>query len=182
MHEFAVEKRQEAHLDHDLKAVADPDDEIAGGDELFDVLAEPLAKTVGDDLSRGDVVAEGESAGDREDVVLVEELRRRDQIVEMDSSRARAGTLEGRLGFGFAVDAEARKYQCLYVNALFVNPFAGLYHASGSCHAFLSSAIDRSIRGAFFPPSRNVSSSVTRPSRATAAPSSASSKASTFVG
>ena len=62
--------QEHAALDQNLKAVADAQDQLAGGFEGLQRIAQVMAHLVAEDAAGTDVVAVAEAAGDAENLVL----------------------------------------------------------------------------------------------------------------
>ena len=67
-----VQSGQQAKFHHDLEAVADPEHQFLGIDESLQVVAHPVANTLGQDLSGTHVIAVGESADEHHAGIIVE--------------------------------------------------------------------------------------------------------------
>src|SRR5687768_5725520 len=61
-------RKEDAALDEDLKAVADAEDELAGGFEVLQSLGQMVANLVAENPSGGHIISVTEAAGDAEDL------------------------------------------------------------------------------------------------------------------
>ena len=62
--ECAVEEREQAHLDHDLEPVANPNGQFAVPHELEQRASQLETQSVRENPARGYIVSEGKAAGD----------------------------------------------------------------------------------------------------------------------
>lgn len=101
----AVVARQKAHADENLEAVADPEDESAALDEGAELVAEMMIELIRKELAAGDVVAVAEAAGDGEELIAIEGIRRGDELLDVNEVAIGPGALPREDSFLVAVDA-----------------------------------------------------------------------------
>jgi hypothetical protein len=115
--EVLIQRRQKAQLDHQLKSVADAQDQTAGGDEFEQLLDEHFVgagnggveKPVGARLGRTQVVAVEETSRQVQEVIVVQSLLSAEQFADVDDVRhVRARQPAGVGHFPFAVRAVSR--------------------------------------------------------------------------
>ena len=82
---------QQIRFDEHLKSVADPQDRLAGRDELVERLGEAMGDSIGENAAGGDVVAVAESAGNREQLVIVQRLAVFQKAIQMQKSNVKPG-------------------------------------------------------------------------------------------
>ena len=105
--------RQQVRLHQHLKSVADPDDRLSRRDELGQGIAKMVGQLVRQDLARGDVIAVAEPAGDRQNLRLLEALRRVDQRLQVQRNALSAGQLKCMGGLDIAIGPSRAKDQGL---------------------------------------------------------------------
>ncbi len=103
----AVEPRQQAELGHDLKAVADAEDQLAVGDELWQGRSACGGGRARRRRGRSPVVAIGKAADEHQAGVVVQMRGPLEQVVEVDQLRRGAGERPGVLRLRLAVEAIA---------------------------------------------------------------------------
>lgn len=100
----AVVAREQAHAHENLKAVADPEDESAALDEGAEMVAEVMVELIREELAAGDVVAVTKAAGDGEELVAGEGIRRGDELLHMKQVAVGPGALPCEDGLLVTVD------------------------------------------------------------------------------
>ena len=98
-----------------MESVADPDDELSVGNELFEIIGEPGLHAIGKNRSRTQVVSEGEPADECENMKFVQIPFAGEKIVQMHFFRGCAAALKRRRGFFFAVQTDTGDDQNLYL-------------------------------------------------------------------
>ena len=187
--------QQHARLDQHLKAVADAQDQLAGGLELGQRVGQVVLDLVAQDPAGRHVVAVAEPAGHAEDLEPVEQRRVLQQPVDVQQLGLAAGLLEGEGGFLVAVGARGTQDQDVGVGHTAIRG-SGLrqivsgfglrhlaHHRSGFCQASfdamqrrLSTSVGRSASDDLAAGRRRSP----RRSRACGTPASAASKAAAF--
>ena len=108
---FAVQRGRESETGQRLETVADADDQLAGLDELFQLLMQPEFQPVGEHGAGTEMVAERETADERQDMEFLHRPFAVQQVVQMDLFGGRAGGFERGGGFLFAIQAQTRDDQ-----------------------------------------------------------------------
>jgi hypothetical protein len=104
-------RQEHARLDEHLKAVADPEDQFAGGLELGQLGGEVMLHLHGEDPPGRHVVAKTESARDAENLEAGQQTRLVQQPIDVLRGRLRPGFLEGVGGLHVAVRAGGSQNQ-----------------------------------------------------------------------
>src|SRR5438067_12104577 len=83
-------RQQNARFHEDLHTVADADDQVAGGFEFLQAIAEAMADLIAKTASRGNVVAITEAAVAGEDLIIGRQSGGYEQAMEMHHFRTTA--------------------------------------------------------------------------------------------
>ena len=94
-----------------LKAIADSDDRLAGGDEIVKCIVQMMCDLIGEDSPGRDVVAVTESAGDGEELKIFEQFRIGQQAIHMNRFGRCTGQLKCVGGFAVTIRAGGSKDQ-----------------------------------------------------------------------
>src|SRR4029453_6094423 len=97
--------QEHAALDQDLKAVADPQDQLAGVLESEQRVSQVMPHLIAEDAAGADVVAIAEAAWDAQNLILRSEPRIFEQGIQVHRVGSCTGRLEGERRFAVAVGA-----------------------------------------------------------------------------
>src|SRR5689334_22616731 len=97
-----IERHDEASLEQALKAIADAENQPFAIAECSHHLAEKMLQLNGENLASCDVVAVGEAAGDRHNLILEQEFRIVAQALDVQAIDESAGFFEGELCLAIA--------------------------------------------------------------------------------
>ena len=99
-----VQARNDAGLNHDLKAVTDTQDELAVLDKLMQNIAEMMHNLIGQYLARRNVVTIAESARKNDNLIAIQHRRVINDSINVNSLGLCSGQLQRMLRFQIAVD------------------------------------------------------------------------------
>ena len=94
---------QKSNLYHDLEAIADADDQLAGLNKFRQSVAELVLDFVGKDLASGHIVSITESARQGEDLVIAERGRLLSEAPDVNDVLLCSGLFKGEGGFDITV-------------------------------------------------------------------------------
>ena len=109
---LAVESRNQSEPGQSLESVADSDHQFAGIDELVQFLFQFEFDLVGEHGAGAQVVAEGESSDECENLEGFHRLLSGEKIVDMDQRGFCSGRVESRRRFLFTVQTDSGDDQC----------------------------------------------------------------------
>lgn len=135
--------RDQARLEQALKAIANAQDQAFLVAEFAQDAAEEMLQLDSKDFSRGNVIAVGEAAGNRHNLVLQKEFRTFAQPLNVKPIDGCAGFFEGELRFHVAVGAGGAQDHDAWLGHVFFPWCAGAADAIDLC--FFDAAV-RTIR------------------------------------
>ena len=100
---------EQSRLDEHLEAVADAEQELACFAELLHHVGQMVTDLVGKNTTSGDVVAETESAGDAEDLVVGSELWRFEQAIQVQRFCFAPSKFKRKRRFDIAIGTRSTK-------------------------------------------------------------------------
>ncbi len=110
--------RKQIGLDQNLEPVADPDNRTARFDKTLQNIVQMVHDLIGQNFSRRNIVPIAESAGDGQDLKIVQERRLPYELIDVDSFSKGTGQRKGMGGLFVAIGSRAPQDQRAWLHAV----------------------------------------------------------------
>jgi len=106
----AVKARQQTGLDQHLETIADAQNQFAAFDKSRYRIPQMVQYLVGQNLACRHIIAVAEAAGQNKQLIILQQRRFFDYLIDMNSLGFRTGQLQSILGFQIAIDSRRPQY------------------------------------------------------------------------